>query len=443
MARLYTNGGSLDIAGSTQRCSWGNILLTTNPITAAFLFKLRASGSSSYDVVWGHSNASWFFILNGAAGSERKLAFNFQSSGGEKTSGYLTDNLSLDTWYVAIGRHDSGGGADNTKLRVYTASDGVLVEEKTATNAFSISTTANSLAAGYDLIRSLPVNARFKKFSVWNRTLSDDECDDFASGVFVSKASMLLETNCDEAEGTTLKDTSTLLNPRPATLSGNATTHPDVPAPFARTARNTATNRVQTFQNIQTDTFTRADSASNLGSTSQGQAWVQAGGVWGISSNKAVHNTDGGVNGNLATIDPGVGNLSTLEAVITVPVNGNAGLAFRFIDVNNHLGIRIADSSNNLILFKVVSGTPTTLGTYSTAINTATNYTIKASFTNDVIRVYFGGVLVIAYTLTAGEYASFPTSLTKVALRVGSSVTGCTFDNFVAKYPDDVRVLNN
>lgn len=233
MARNSATGNSLDIAGSTQRASWGNILLTTDPITCAFLFKLRANGSSSYDIVWGHSTASWFFILSGAAGSERKLSFNFQSSGGEKGSGYITNNLTLDTWYVVIGRHDSGGGANNTTLAVYTASDGVLVERVTATNAFSISTTGNALAAGYDSVRTLSVNAQYKKFTVWNRALSTGEQDAFALNGAVSRTSLLLETNCDEMNGTTtLRDTSNNSNTYPATLSGGATMSGDIPTAF-------------------------------------------------------------------------------------------------------------------------------------------------------------------------------------------------------------------
>lgn len=243
MARELALGGCLDIAGSTQKCSWGNILLTTNPITVAFLFKLRANGSSSFDVVYGHSNASWFFILNGTAGSRGKIAFNFQSSGGEKTSGYLTDNLTLDTWYVVIGSHDSGGGANNTRLRVYTAEDGVLVEEKLATNAFSISTTANSLVAGYDSVRSLSVNAQFKKLTIWSRFITEAECDAFALNQHVDRASLELETHCNEAEGTTLRNTAARdYLVRPGTLSGSATIASNIPSSFART-RNSSSSR--------------------------------------------------------------------------------------------------------------------------------------------------------------------------------------------------------
>lgn len=244
MPREFTNGGCLNTA-STGKASWGNILLTTDPITAAFLFKLRANGSGSYDVVWGHSNASWFFILNGASGSERKLAFNFQSSGGEKTSGYLTNNLSLNTWYVVIGTHNSAGGSDNTSLAVYTASDGVLVERKTATNAFSISTTANSLAAGYDSVRSLPVNAQYKKFTVWNRVLTTDEQDAFAANQFVDRTSIELETLCNEAEGTTLYNTAVRdREVRKATVSGTASLSSDIPSAF-QSSRSASTNRKQ------------------------------------------------------------------------------------------------------------------------------------------------------------------------------------------------------
>ncbi len=235
MAREYTNGGCLDISGSTQGVSWGSILTTTNPITAAFLFKLRASGSGNYDVIWGHSNDSWYFILNGSAGATRKLAFTFKSSGVEKTSGYLTNNLSLDTWYVAIATHDSAGGADNTSLRVYTAADGVLVEEKLATNAFSISSSALDLAAGYDSNRTISVNIQYKKFAVWSRVLTSAEKNAFALNQAVDRVSLELETHCNEAEGTILYNTA--VNDRQirgATLTGSPRMSPDIPTPFVR-----------------------------------------------------------------------------------------------------------------------------------------------------------------------------------------------------------------
>lgn len=234
MAREFVSGGCMGTA-STQYATWGPILMTTNPITAAMLFKLRGDGSGNYDVVWGHSNENWFFILSGASGSRAKLAFSFASSGGEKSSGFLTNNLTLNTWYMIIATHDSAGGADNTTIAAYTAADGVLVERKTATNAFSISAgQGKSLIAGYDVIRLNAVNAQFKNFKVWSRVLTVPEQDALAANQPVDRINLELETLCNETAGTTLRDSASISNRWPATMINSPVMSPSIPAPFAR-----------------------------------------------------------------------------------------------------------------------------------------------------------------------------------------------------------------
>lgn len=230
MARVFINGGSLDTAGSTQRISWGNTLTSLTSITASFFIKLRASGSSNYDVVWGYGTGRWYFILNGSAGSTRKIAFNFKSSSSEKSSGYISTNMDLNTWYFVIGSHDPSAVSDNTKIRVYSAPSGTLFGSSTATNVFSIDSTANSLAAGYDSTRTLSVNARYRKFKIYDRVLTESEQDNEALNGEVDRNGLWLETLCNERDGTTARNTaSNDYLVRPGTLSGGATFSPDYP----------------------------------------------------------------------------------------------------------------------------------------------------------------------------------------------------------------------
>lgn len=232
MAREFVSGGCISTS-STKRVAWGNIMTSVSPVTCAMLFKIRSDGSSNYDVAWGYSTARWFFIINGAAGSTRKLSFNFVSPSGERGSGYISSNLTLNTWYTVIGGHDPAGGANNTFIRIYDAT-GAQIDNSTATNALSISSTSNALAAGYDSVRALSVNAQYKNFRVWSRTLTSGEMDALASNQYVDRINLELETLCNESDGITLRDSATISNTRPATLTGSPIFSPDVPSLFAR-----------------------------------------------------------------------------------------------------------------------------------------------------------------------------------------------------------------
>lgn len=228
MARVFINGGSLDTGGVTQRISWGNILTSSTSVTAGFFFKPRANGSSNYDVIWGYGTGRWYFILNGTNGSRTKVAFTYRSGGNEKTSGYISNNMVLNNWYYIIGTIDPAGA---TTIRVYNAPGGDLFDSASATNVFSIDSTGNSLAAGYDSTRSLTVNARYRKFKVYDRVLSTSEQDNEAVNGGVDRTGLLLETFCNERDGTTARNTASndyLI--RPGTLSGGAFFSPDIPA---------------------------------------------------------------------------------------------------------------------------------------------------------------------------------------------------------------------
>lgn len=377
MAREFINGGCLDISGGTQKASWGNVFTTTDPISAAFLFKLRANGSSNYDVVWGHSNDSWYFLLKGAAGEERKLAFVFRNSGNEKSSGWLTNNLTLDVWYVVIATHNSAGGANNTTLAVYTASDGVLVERITATNAFTISTSALALVAGYDSNRTISVNAQYKKFSIWNRVLSTGEQDAFALNQSVSRTSLLLETLCNEADGTTtLRDSTTLLNAIPATLSGSASMSPNIPSPFAKSPRVSVANRFYirncgtclSFDGSTTYVQKSTETAYNLtnysiafwvkGASGQADKRLFAEGSSGSNNPFLSIGTTAAASSKIYVFIRDNSNATKLNAISTTVVMDNSWHSVVFTDANGTAKLYI-DSIQDATSFSYTRGTLT------------------------------------------------------------------------------------
>jgi hypothetical protein len=87
------------------------------------------------------------------------------------------------------------------------------------------------------------------------------------------------------------------------------------------------------------DTFTRADSAASLGTSSGGGAWTAQLGTWGIATNKGYCPTPAGGAGafNVATL-PAATSDGVLTANVTFPVGATvveAGLLLRYQDINN------------------------------------------------------------------------------------------------------------
>jgi hypothetical protein len=211
---------ALDILNGTQVCSWGNILATSNsnPITVAFLFNPRSTGSSSYDCQLGYSSSRWFFIYNGAS---RKLGFNIKISNIEKGSGYPTKNLDLNKWYLVFGLYDPNGGSNNLTCNIYEMITGTLFNSVSTTQTGNIDATAQILRAGYDSNRSLTVNALFDEVMIFSRTLSSTEQQNMAYGILPDLTNCDLYTKFSEGTGTTAADSSG--NSRTGTLSGSAT----------------------------------------------------------------------------------------------------------------------------------------------------------------------------------------------------------------------------
>jgi len=146
------------------------------------------------------------------------------------------------------------------------------------------------------------------------------------------------------------------------------------------------------------DTFDRADSSSSIGSPSDGGvAWViQGTATWGIGTNMA--RMVSGSGEQWITRDASASDGDVYFTTQNAPADG--GLCARVTDQNNGLLVVVNDVSNNLKLYKLVSGTYTQLGsTYSGAVANAD--VIKLTMSGSSLTVYQNGVSRITATDSA------------------------------------------
>jgi hypothetical protein len=184
---------------------------------------------------------------------------------------------------------------------------------------------------------------------------------------------------------------------------------------------------------ILVDTFTRADSASSIGSLETPVTpWIVAIGTWGISSNKgycaSAVNT-GAVTGNRIYADCGVVDY-TYEVDCYV---GSAGttldVLFRYVDANNYWAAEIDVVAMRIKLYKRIAGSTTIISSPGIAFTfvPTTTYRIKIITSGNSISVYVDNVLK-----TSTSDAALGTS-TKVGLSVysgtGLSNNADRFDN--------------
>ena len=112
------------------------------------------------------------------------------------------------------------------------------------------------------------------------------------------------------------------------------------------------------------DTFTRADSTTTLGTAETGGAWTAHVGTWGISSNQAYCPTSAGLN--IATVDTGYS-----DGFVTVTVTGVSAagqrLVFRLSDSSNYWDLQAVTGS--CLLQKYVAGSLTNVVNLGTTIS--------------------------------------------------------------------------
>ena len=167
-----------------------------------------------------------------------------------------------------------------------------------------------------------------------------------------------------------------------------------------------------------TDTFTRANNATSLGSTETGQPWTALSATWGITGNAAY--IASGVAGNtLATVNAGRANF-TAQLTNSIVTAQYPGMCFRVTDINNFWAW-YRSASNAYTLSKIVAGTQTNV---ASATLTAAN--------GDVLQVVTSGSS-ISCTVNGANLTSTTDTFNSTATGVGmfsyGAPSGSTFDN--------------
>jgi parallel beta-helix repeat protein len=132
------------------------------------------------------------------------------------------------------------------------------------------------------------------------------------------------------------------------------------------------------------DTFTRANSSTSLGTSSSGDAWTATTGTLGINTNLAYAP---GAGTNIAHLD---GDANGSVSVF-MPTVGNAGIVFRLLDSTNYWYYR-RHTDGNARLGKVVAGVDTPMTADVTQAVAAGNE-LRVVFQDATIKAYVGATL--------------------------------------------------
>lgn len=160
---------------------------------------------------------------------------------------------------------------------------------------------------------------------------------------------------------------------------------------------------------VVSDTFTRADNSTSLGSAETGQAWNALVGTWGVISGTAY--TSVATAQSIAVIDTASTNA---DAQATVG-GGNQGLVVGLVDASNYY------TSDSGIIYRCVAGAFTNIG--GGALTLAAGNVMRLVRAGNQISLYRNGTLLASVTdssLTTG---------TKHGLRIHNSAT-VRLDNF-------------
>jgi hypothetical protein len=170
---------------------------------------------------------------------------------------------------------------------------------------------------------------------------------------------------------------------QPVTVCDGIEIRPQSPAPSSAT--------------LASDTFTRADSTTTLGTAETGGPWSARVGTWGIASNKAylVSGSTG-----IATV-PMLADGTTQVTISTIA--GRAGMVFRVQDANNYWVITDSFGFATYNVNKVVAGSATFMGNLGLA--GADGDVLKVICSGSSISIYYNGVLKLSLTDTTFQHA--------------------------------------
>ena len=194
-----------------------------------------------------------------------------------------------------------------------------------------------------------------------------------------------------------------------------------------------------------TDTFTRADSTSTLGSTeSPVLAWTADNGTWGISSNQAYVATQSGFD-NRATISVGQANMD-VSAVI-VNASEDVGLLASYVDASNYYYAQV-DAGGTVRVLRHQGGADTNLitGVVGWSSGSTLRLVTNDSGSGTQVTAYIGATQI--YTgldTTSGRPAG-----TRAGFRSGSGASpgAARFDSLSVVYtvptgPTDTKPSTN
>lgn len=196
--RVRSQGNAVrTVSGSAQSITWTNTPFNSpTVVTACMWLKLRSGTASTFDVPFGFGNTRWYFLFNGTS---RRSAFVIKSSS-EKSSGYITPALTVNSWYLLCGSYDPDGGANNLKIRVYDE-NGVLYGSNQSTQTGTMDTASAALCFGRDPVRAYNMSVDGDDIRVYSRILSTTEMDQLAKGYEPISTNLELLARCDESSG--------------------------------------------------------------------------------------------------------------------------------------------------------------------------------------------------------------------------------------------------
>lgn len=149
------------------------------------------------------------------------------------------------------------------------------------------------------------------------------------------------------------------------------------------------------------DSFNRANSTTNLGSTDDGviAAWTQDSGTWGINSNAAYVS----VSADSIATQAGTADFETLEVNVSTWASNQAWLNFRFTDTSNR--IRFGGTVGAAAQLNVITA-GVTVRTETSSVTLAAGDQLRVRCNGSVIECFVNGVLVLCITETAHSTAT-------------------------------------
>ena len=178
-----------------------------------------------------------------------------------------------------------------------------------------------------------------------------------------------------------------------------------------------------------TDTFTRADSTTTLGSTeSPVLAWTVRQGTWGVNTNRAYSVTN--ADGDTVTVSVGQADMAVAAKIIGPGAGRLPAVVARYVDLNNSYRAESRADLGTVALFRRIGGSDTQITTMTFADGDVVGLsTVEES----------GSTRVILYKNSVQQYSTLDSTAgrpagTHAGLRWAGAISGAYFDDFTVDY---------